>query len=66
MEKEMAAHSSILAWEISWTEEPGELLSMCKIVGHDLMTKKQKHYTILFLLKKDSMHRHRELWETVC
>ena len=25
MEKEMAAHSSILAWEISWIEEPGGL-----------------------------------------
>ena len=37
----MATHSSILAWEISWTEEPGELLSMCKIVGHDLATKQQ-------------------------
>ena len=23
LEKEMATHSSILAWEISWTEEPG-------------------------------------------
>ena len=30
-EKEMATHSSILAWEIPWTEEPGGLLSMgCK------------------------------------
>ena len=28
LEKEMAAHSSILAWEISWTEKPGELQSM--------------------------------------
>ena len=28
MEKEMAAHSSILAWEISWAEEPGRLQSM--------------------------------------
>ena len=28
LEKEMAAHSSILAWEISWTEEPGELQSI--------------------------------------
>ena len=27
-EKEMATHSSILAWEISWTEEPGEPHSM--------------------------------------
>ena len=24
LEKEMATHSSILAWEISWTEEPGK------------------------------------------
>jgi len=27
MEKEMAAHSSVLAWRISWTEEPGGLQS---------------------------------------
>ena len=25
LEKEMATHSSVLAWEIPWTEEPGEL-----------------------------------------
>ena len=25
LEKEMAIHSNILAWEILWTEEPGEL-----------------------------------------
>ena len=28
LEKEMAARSSVLAWEISWTEEPGGLHSM--------------------------------------
>ena len=28
LEKEMATHSSILAWRISWTEEPGRLESM--------------------------------------
>ena len=28
LEKEMATHSSILAWEIPWTEEPGGLYSM--------------------------------------
>ena len=28
LEEEMAAHSSILAWEILWTEEPGRLQSM--------------------------------------
>ena len=28
LEKKMATHSSILAWEIPWTEEPGGLQSM--------------------------------------
>ena len=28
LEKEMATHSSILAWRVSWTEEPGGLQSM--------------------------------------
>ena len=36
MEKEMATHSSILAWRIPGTEEPGGLLSMgSHRVGHD-------------------------------
>ena len=36
LEKEMATHSSILAWKISWAEEPGELQSMgSQRVGHD-------------------------------
>ena len=36
LEKEMATHSSILAWEILWTEEPGRLQSMgSQRVGHD-------------------------------
>ena len=30
LEKEMATHSNILAWEIPWTEEPGGLQSMGK------------------------------------
>ena len=34
--KEMAIHSSILAWRIPWTEEPGGLWSMgSQRVGHD-------------------------------
>ena len=28
LEKEMATHSSILAWKIPWTEDPGSLQSM--------------------------------------
>ena len=40
LEKEMATHSSILAWKIPWTEEPGGLQSMgSQRVGHDLVTK---------------------------
>ena len=36
LEKEMAAHSSILAWRIPWTEEPGGLQSLgSQRVGHD-------------------------------
>ena len=36
LEKEMATHSSNLAWTIPWTEEPGGLQSMgSQRVGHD-------------------------------
>ena len=36
LEEEMAIHSSILAWEIPWIEEPGGLQSMgSQRVGHD-------------------------------
>ena len=36
LEKEMATHFSVLAWEISWTKEPGGLQSMgLQRVGHD-------------------------------
>ena len=35
-EKEMAVHSSVLAWKILWTEKPGGLQSMgSRRVGHD-------------------------------
>ena len=40
LEKEMAIHSSIVAWRIPWTEEPGGLQSMgFARVGHDLLAK---------------------------
>ena len=36
LEKEMATHSSTLAWKIPWTEEPGRLQSVgLQRVGHD-------------------------------
>ena len=47
LEKEMATHSSILAWKIQWTEDPGRLQSM----GSQSQTrlndlKKKKNLTI--------------------
>ena len=39
LEKEMAIHSSTIAWKIPWTEEPGRLQSMgSQRVGHDWVT----------------------------
>ena len=42
LEEGMATHSSIFAWEIPWTEEPGQLQSIgSQRVRHDLVTKQQ-------------------------
>ena len=42
LEKEMATHSSILAWEIPWMEEPDGLQFLgLQRVGHNLATKQQ-------------------------
>ena len=35
----MATHSSILAWEIPWTDDPGAIVHGVTRVGHDLATK---------------------------
>ena len=43
LEKGMAAHSSILAWRILWTEEPGGYRS----VKHDLVTKHSNNKAFL-------------------
>ena len=43
LEKEMAAHSSILAWEIPWTEEP--TTHGVSRVGHNLVTKPPSGFT---------------------
>ena len=43
LEKGIATHSSILAWKIPWTEEPGGLQSIrWQRVGHNLATKQQQ------------------------
>ena len=42
LKKKMTTHSSILAWEITWTEEPGRLQSVrSERVGHNLVTNQQ-------------------------
>ena len=46
VEKEIATHSSIFAWRIPWTEEPGGLQSMGRKVKHDL-TEQQQQQMIL-------------------
>ena len=44
LEKEIATHSSVLAWEIPWTEEPGGQQSMgSQRVRHNLVTKQQQY-----------------------
>ena len=50
LEKEMATHSSILAWSISWTEEPGGLQSRgSQRVGHDWATWHKKAFWMLWM-----------------
>ena len=47
LEKEVATHSSIFAWRIPWTEEPGELQFMgSQKAEHDLATKQQTVYPL--------------------
>ena len=52
----MANHSSILAWRIPWTGEPGRLQSMgSQRVGHDLATTQITTQGALFLLSSRPM-----------
>ena len=45
----MATHSSILAWEVLWTEQPGRLQSRgLKRAGQDLATKQEEDNRVVF------------------
>ena len=60
LEKEMATHYSILAWEIPWTQEPGGLQSMALLrVGHDLAIRRQQQQPFLHNLL------NHKLWDLV-
>ena len=63
LEKEMAIHSSTIAWKIPWTEEPGRLQSMgSQRVGHDwaIFTRSQSKF-VQFLLYYLVCHFSKEL-----
>ena len=51
LEKEMATHSSILAWEIPWTEEPGRLQSM----GSTTNTHRHTPISLVFRFRKSQL-----------
>ena len=62
LEKEMAPHSSILAWEIPWTEEPSGLQSMG---SHDWATKEQLIHYIPILNILNYVLALQKLWEVL-
>ena len=50
LEEETATHSSMLVWEIPWTEEPGELQSMgLQRVGHNLAMEHRYIYKYTYI-----------------
>ena len=55
LEKDMAAHSSILAWKIPWTEETGGLWSLGSQKSHNLASKQQQQIINMFYL---FLHTH--------
>ena len=59
LEKEIATHSSILAWEIPWTEKPGRLQSMgLQGVGHNSGTKQpQKQLNVIMVVTEHLLLR---------
>ena len=61
LEKAMATHSSTLAWQIPWTEEPGRLQSMGLLgVGHDWATSLSLHFSAL--KKEMATHSNVLVW----
>ena len=51
LEEEIVTRSSILAWEIPWTQEPGRLQSMgLQRIRHDLLTKQQLSTVVMLTM----------------
>ena len=63
LEKEGATLSNIVAWETSWTEEPGRLVRWITRVGHDLAANKA---ILMVVLKPQEWLTHAKLpWLTL-
>ena len=63
LEKEMANHSSILAWRIPWTEEPGGLQSMgSQRVRHDWVCTAAACITYMLAITKKEILSFRTAW----
>ena len=62
LEKGMATHSSILAWRIPWTEEPGGLQSKrSQRLGHDWENKHTYSISFLFYITYSACYRNMNL-----
>ena len=69
LEKEMATHSSVVAWRIPWTEEPGGLLSMgsqsrprLKQLSSSSSRYQAKHFTrIMSFIRLDEESKRHEV-----
>ena len=68
LEKEMATHSSILAWEIPWTEEPGGLQPMgSQRVRHDLANEHTHTHIMPWMLHtKLTVDQYRFFRKAIC
>ena len=65
LEKEMATHSSILAWKIPWIEEPGRLQSLgSQRVGHDSETSLSLFTYAVSLIKSPSTVQVLSSWKS--
>ena len=64
LEKEMATHSSILAWKTPWTEESGRLQSTgSQRVRHDLATKQWYFWKNFMRFQKSTTHQ--QMWKNM-
>ena len=58
LEKEMAPHSSVLAWRIPWMEEPGGLQSMgSQRVGHNWVTSLSLSLLMLYITEVHALFK---------